>query len=187
MAASRFGLPAEVSQQLRITRHKQLAIAFITTCIMDVQKIYQQFRKLKPHIVRCIVGVIMAGFVYFVLHERFGGPFMFFEQLDPPAADPHRNVHIMHAWLFIYSLCGVASGLCNGFWSISWFAPIYAFISGIAFTGLRGGAWNSRFFLSEEGRYGTFAIVIVSIITAVLTVVVTRIFRAHNQRGETPK
>ncbi len=58
---------------------------------------------------RCFTFIILAWMLYAAWHERYG-PFMFFEQMDPPAADPHRSRHLRDAYFLIYGGLGVLLG-----------------------------------------------------------------------------
>ncbi len=117
---------------------------------------------------RSLASIVVAWVLFVQWHGQFGR-FMFFEQRDPPAADPHRTQHLRDAYLIIYGILGVVLGFIAAlrnhwkqaaitivFCAILWFVLRY-----------RGAPefFNSS---SEEGYYGIRALLFGSLAVLIL-------------------
>lgn len=119
--------------------------------------------------VRLVAFVVLAYIVYVSWHERFGR-FMFFEEMDPPAADPHRTEHLRNAYYLIYGILGVILGFAASLRARLPEAIITIVIGIGVFISLRYRGIPEIFNpYSEEGYYGVRAMAVVSLIVIALT------------------
>lgn len=103
---------------------------------------------------RCLGFIVVAWVVYVAWHERFGR-FMFFEQMDPPAADPHRTMHLRNAYSLIYGVLGILLGFISAIGADLRYALITATLGAVVFFVVRYRGIPEFFNPhSEEGYFG---------------------------------
>jgi len=119
-------------------------------------------------VARVLLGSVAAGLSYYLWHEYMGGPFMFFEITEPPAADPHRDIHIRNAWISIYLFCGAIIGIFNGMRNKTMVALAGTILTSFLFVVMRSYNMGYAFMYTEEGRYGIPAILVASMAGATI-------------------
>ena len=121
---------------------------------------------------RCLGFIVIAWVVYVVWHERFGR-FMFFEQMDPPAADPHRTLHLRDAYFLIYGVLGILLGFISAIGADLRYALFTATLGAVVFFVARYRGIPEFFNpLSEEGYFGGPALVLSAVSSMALLFII---------------
>ncbi len=138
--------------------------------------------------VRLVVFLVLAYIVYVSWHECFGR-FMFFEEMDPPAADPHRTEHLRDAYYLIYGILGVILGLLAAIRARIAEAIVTIVIGIGLFLSLRYRGIPSIFDpTSEEGYYGVRTIAVASLLVMTIALAVRGVWaRLPNQTTKANK
>jgi hypothetical protein len=124
-------------------------------------------------------GTAAAALTCSVLHEHFGGPFMFVP-VEPPAADPLRNQHVALAWITIYGALGFVGGAITMIGNRRLRHLSLSFIPALAAIILRMLS-TMTFFRSEEITYGTPSALAFALIGGCMTLLINRIMKANGE------
>jgi len=132
---------------------------------------------------RCLLFIILAWLVYAAWHQHFG-PFMFFEQMDPPGADPHRTQHLRDAYFLVYGSLGVLLGVVSSTGADMRSALITTTLGTFVFFVVRYRGIPEFFDPhSEEGYFGGPALLLSATTSTALVSVLRRvIFLRHIQK-----
>jgi hypothetical protein len=132
-------------------------------------------------VLRSLLFLLLGGMLYAQWHERIGR-FAFFEQLDPPGADPHRTRHLRDIYILVYGSLGLLLGVIAAVGAHLRQAVATVLMAAVAFLVLRYRGLPELFNpSSEEGFYGAPTILLCA--TAVVGVVGVRRFSLARRRA----